>query len=128
MHESNSRILSFNYNKGIGKKGLNYGGNINYTEVNNNTGKFQLVGPSVSFRKNFKKPKIGLSVNASFQQKLILGKTDGTITNISSSINYSPHKKHSFGLTGNALFNRTSNISIYSFNEQRLSVRYTYNL
>ncbi len=126
--ESSTIVISTSLNKGNGKKGNNGGATVNYTQVNTRVGSFQLVGPSVNYRKTLQKSKLNLSGNASFQQKLKLNKPDGNITNIGFTTNYTLKKKHNFSLMLNALFNRTSNVSIFTFNEQRASLRYTFTL
>jgi len=126
--ESNSMVFSASLNKGDGKKGVNLGVNANFTQVNNTGGTFQLAGPSVNIRKTFGKSKLGLNANASFQQKIKQGNLDGNITNIGAGLNYTLQKKHNFSLMLNALFNNTKNVSIYTYNEQRASVRYTFTL
>jgi hypothetical protein len=126
--ESSTMVLSTSLNIGNGKIGTNGGATLNYTKVNTRLGTFQLVGPSINVRKSFKKTKLNLSANASFQQKIKENKSDGNITNIGLTTNYTLKKKHNFSLMLNALFNRTTNISIYTFNEQRLSAQYTFTL
>jgi hypothetical protein len=126
--ESSTMVLSTSLNIGNGKIGTNGGATLNYTKVNTRLGTFQLVGPSINVRKSFRKTKLNLSANASFQQKIKENKSDGNITNIGLTTNYTLKKKHNFSLMLNALFNRTTNISIYTFNEQRLSAQYTFTL
>lgn len=125
--ESNSMVISTTYNKGNGIKGINFGLGGNYTQVNNNVGIFQLIGPSFNIRKTFTKTKFNISGVASFQQKVKQGALDGNITNIGGNLSYTFKKKHNLGLMLNALFNRTNNVSIYTFNEQRASIRYSFN-
>ncbi len=124
--ESNTMVVSASFTKGDGKKGINMGLNTTYTQVNNNAGTFQLIGPAINIQKRFTKTKLNVSANASFQQKIKQGVTDGNITNIGGNLSYTFYKKHNLGLMLNALFNRTNNVSIYTFNEQRASIRYAY--
>lgn len=126
--ESNTMVLSSSINKGNGKKGKSGGLNFNYTQVQSKAGAFKLIGPSINYRKTLKKSKLNLNGNMSFQQKIKLNKTDGNITNIGFNASYTLKKKHNFSVMLNALFNRTNNVSIYTFNEQRASIRYTFNL
>ncbi len=125
--ESNTMVVSASFSKGNGQKGINWSLNGNYTQVNNNAGTFQLIGPAFNIRKNLNKVKLNLSAIASFQQKIKQGEMDGNITNIGGNLNYTFFKKHNLGLMLSALFNRTNNNSIYTFNEQRVSLRYSYN-
>ncbi len=125
--ESNSMVVSTSYNRGNGNTGINMGFSGNFTQVNNNSGTFQLIGPAFNIRKTFSKSKINLAGVASFQQKIKEGASDGSITNIGGNANYVFKKKHHFGVMLNALFNKTTNVSIYTFNEQRASFRYSLN-
>lgn len=125
--ESNTMVVSASYTKGNGQKGINWSLNSNYTQVNNNAGIFQLIGPAFNIRKSFTKAKLNITASASFQQKIMQNVLDGNITNIGGNLNYTFYKKNTLGIMLNALFNRTNNVSIYTFNEQRASLRYTYN-
>lgn len=126
--ESESFITNLNYNYGQGKRGLSIGGGITYSNVKNYLTTFQLLGPSLHFRKKVKKKKVNFGVNSSYQIKINDNSQEGSIVNVGGNIGYTPFKKHTFSLSLNALFNNTSNSSIYSFNEQRVNLRYTYQL
>ncbi len=125
--ESNTMVISASFSNGNGSKGINWNVGTNYTQVNNVAGTFQLIGPSFNIRKTFTKSKFNISAVASFQQKIKQGAADGNITNVGGNLNYTFKKKHNLGMMLNALFNRTNNVSIYTFNEQRASLRYAFN-
>lgn len=126
--KSRSYIGSVGYTYGRGKKGFNAGGAASYSNIQTYSKTFQMTGPSVNVRKNFKKIKTNLGSSASYLIKLQGGKMQGSVTTFSINATYTPHKKHSFNILANATFNNTNITSIYTFREQRLSFRYNYQL
>jgi hypothetical protein len=126
--ESKSYIGNVSFNHGKGKKGFNLGINLNYSRIATYNNQFEITGPSVSVRKQFKKPKINVNANVGSMVKLKSGDVDGTISTLGTGISYAPHKKHNLALMVNAVRNTTNIISLYTFSEQRISFRYTYSL
>lgn len=126
--ESQTITGSFSYNHGRGKKGINTGSNLNFTQVSVYNKTFQLLGPAFNLRMQFKKARLNWSANTSVQLKFSNSKNEGSIVNVGSSLTWAPTKKHNFSISGNATFNSTTNVSVYSYNEQRLSIRYNYQL
>lgn len=126
--QSRSYVSSAAWTYGNGEKGINAAATINYTHVEAYNSKFSLTGPAITLRKNIKKWKLNIGTNGSFMLKFKGSEQDGNILNVGTNITWQPSKKHNFTLLGNVLFNHTSNISVYSFSEQRASVRYTYQL
>lgn len=126
--QSSNYSGNLSYNYGRGKKGVNAGFGVAYSNINTYANDFQLIGPSANYRKNFKKIKLNTSVSASFQKMFKQNTSNGSITNIGFVLGYNPHKKHMLGLNVNAVFNNTGRASIYAYNEQRLSLRYQYQL
>ncbi|MBL7812872.1 MAG: hypothetical protein JNL57_11660 [Bacteroidetes bacterium] len=118
--------VAFVYGKG--KKGLNISVNANYSNVKSYASQFEIAGPSISFRKQIRKAKLNVNTNAGLLVKLKSGNMDGTIATLGGGIAWQPHKKHNFGLMLNLVRNKTSINSIYTFSEQRVSLRYTYSL
>lgn len=126
--QSRSYTANIAYVFGRGKKGVNTSVNANYSNVKSYSSQFEIAGPSFSYRKQIKKAKLNVNTNLGVLVKLKSSKLDGTIVNLGGGLNWQPHKKHNFGLLLNIVRNTTSINSMYTFNEQRLSLRYTYTL
>ncbi len=126
--QSRSYTANIGYVFGRGKKGINASLNANYSNVKSYSSQFEIAGPSFSYRKQIKKAKLNVNTNVGVLVKLKSSKLDGTIMNLGGGLSWQPHKKHNFGLLLNVVRNTTTINSIYTFNEQRLSLRYTYTL
>lgn len=126
--QSRSYIGNVAYTFGKGKKGMNLSVNANYSNIATYNSKFEIIGPSVSYRKQIKKAKLNLNTNAGLLVKLKSGDMEGTIATLGGGLTYQPHKKHNLGMMLNFVRNTTSINSIFTFSEQRISLRYTYTL
>jgi hypothetical protein len=126
--QSRSYIGNLAYTIGRGKKGMNFSVNANYSNIATYNTKFEIIGPSISYRKQIKKAKLNLNATAGMLLKIKSGATDGTIGSLGGGLSYQPHKKHNLAMMLNLVRNTTNINSIFTFSEQRISLRYTYTL
>jgi hypothetical protein len=122
----NTFVGGLNYSLTFNKKGTSLNAGINYTNAKNATVTSGGVGATIGANKRFS-DKFDGNVNAAYQVRQLNGASDGNVTNVGVGFSYTPVKQMTFGLNGNLMFNTSSRVSSYSYNEQRVSMRYNYN-
>ncbi len=126
LSEVNTFVGGLNYSLTFNKKGTSFNAGINYTNAKNANVTSGGFGATLGANKRFG-DKISGNFNAGYQLRQLNGEGDGSVTNIGAGISYTPVKSMSLGLNGNLMFNTSSRVSVYAFNEQRVSARYNYN-
>jgi hypothetical protein len=124
--ESDSWVTNANYSLSLVKITLTV--NASYSVSHFSTA-LQTVfsnGPVVGINKSFIDNKINLGANFNYQSRKVNDAKDGSVTQFNMNFRYAFFKKHSLSLDLLVTNNTSSNISSYTFNEQRITFRYGY--
>jgi hypothetical protein len=124
--QSNVVVSSINYSFNNSKKNYGYSFSIMGSRVISRNNSIISFGPNVGINRTNKKQNLKLNLTAGIQFRNNNNKSDGTIANISGDLSYSINKKNTLTSGIYIIRNTGSNISSYSFNEQRLTIRYMY--
>lgn len=126
LAEVKTFVGGVNYSLTFNKKGASLNAGLNYTNAKNAAVTSGGVGVNMGFSKRIS-TKLNGNLNTAYQIRQLNGAADGSVTNVGVGISYTPVKQMTLGLNGNLMFNTSSRVSSYSFNEQRVSMRYSYN-
>lgn len=126
---SQSEVImgTFSYNINFTKKNMGWVISAIGTDVKTYANRILSAGPTLGFNKGFAGNKFKLNANANYQLRIKDSEMDGGIISSTVDLNYVLKKKHNFGLGLFIVNNTSSNISSYSFNEQRITLRYSFN-
>jgi hypothetical protein len=122
----NTLIAGVNYSLTFNKKGTSLNAGLNYTNSKNANTTSGGIGVNLGANKRIT-DKINGNANATYQLRQLNGDADGNVTNFGIGLSYTPVKQMTVGLNGNLMFNSSSKVSVYAYNEQRVSMRYSYN-
>ena len=124
--ESNSIVGNFTYNFSLVKTGTSFNASYNYTRFNNNFNGVSTHGPVAGISNRFFDNKLTTSFNINYQKRSVEGTDDGGIFQSSLRFSYKIKKKHTINIEGYYTKNNSNNVSSFTYNEQRLSLRYGY--
>ncbi|MFM9943714.1 MAG: hypothetical protein ACKVQB_00630 [Bacteroidia bacterium] len=124
--QSNVIVSSINYSFNNSKKKYGYSFSVMGSKVISRNNSVLSFGPNIGLNVTNKKQNLKLNLSTGIQFRNSNNKSDGTIANLSGDLSYSINKKNTLTSGVNIIKNTGSNISSYSFNEQRLTVRYMY--
>ncbi len=124
--ESNSVVGNLTYNFSLVKTGTSFNASYNYTKFDNNFNGVVTHGPVTGISKRFLNNKLTTSFNMNYQKRSVDGSDDGGIFQSSLRFSYTIKKKHSINIEGYYTKNNSNNVSSFTYNEQRLSLRYGY--
>lgn len=124
--ESNSMVGNFTYNFSLVKTGTSFNASYNYTKFDNNFNSVIIHGPVAGISKRFLDNKLTTSFNINYQKRAVDEADDGGIFQSSLRFSYTIKKKHSINIEGYYTKNNSNNVSSFTYNEQRLSLRYGY--
>lgn len=116
---------SINYSLGISKIKLSVGSGCSYTTLSSYANHTKIPGANFSLRKGLLKNNLNLSVNYTYQVRMVNSIHDGNVQTVSADVRYSLKKHNSF-LLGLAHTDNTSSLNSPSFNETRLRIQYGY--
>ena len=126
LAEVKTQVAALNYSLSFIKSGTSLNAGVNYTNAQNSGLTSGGIGVTAGYNKRISE-KINANLNGSYQLRQLNGAADGNVTSVGFGVNYTPIKQMSVGLNGNLMFNSSSKLSSYSYNEQRISARYSYN-
>ncbi len=112
------------YSLSITKLRLNSTLGINYSTIENFSGKTQARGVTASLAKGFFKDLMRVSVSANYQNRTLDGVTNGYILNNNVDVSYRFFKKHNIGVGFTTTQNTTNVAAFRAFNEQRFRINY----
>lgn len=123
-----SKVLlgNLNYALNLPKKFITFSLALNATRVQTRLAEVWSAGPNAGVTKSNKKQTIRASLNAGYQIRFQNEASDGGILNVNTDLSFLPNKKHALSLLLNVLQNTSSAVSVYAFNEQRITMRYMY--
>ncbi len=124
--ESSSVVGNASYNFSIVKSGTSFNVSYNVTNFKNSFNDVFSHGPVAGFSMQFLDKKLTTAMNLNYQKRRIDAVGDGGIFQGSLRFSYRINKKHNFNLEGFYTKNNSGNVSSFSYNEQRLSLRYGY--
>jgi hypothetical protein len=126
LAQVNTFIGGLNYSLTFNKSGTSLNAGLNYTNAKNSAATSGGIGASVGANKRFS-DKFSGNLNANYQLRQLNGASDGDVTSVGLGVSFTPIKQMTLGLNGNLMFNTSSRVSSYSYNEQRFAARYSYN-
>lgn len=124
--QSKVTLGSVNYAFNNTKKLFGYSLSGIISRIENRSQIILATGPSAGFNVSNKKQNLKINVNSGYQLRFSGANKDGAIANLNSDLNYSINKKNTFTIGVYVIRNTSSANSIYTFNEQRLILRYMY--
>ncbi len=126
LTESESWVGNVNYSLSFVKAALNF--SLSYTASFFTTAMRDILstGPVIGVNKTFKENKFSMGTSLNYQARTVDNKNDGSVTQLNLNSRYTFLKKHSLSLDILVTNNTSSNISSYTFNEQRITFRYEY--
>ena len=126
LSQVKTQVAALNYSLTFNKKGTSLNAGVNYTNAQNGALTSGGIGVTTGLNKRIS-DKINGNFNGAYQLRQLNGAADGNVISIGIGIGYTPIKQMSVGVNGNLMFNSSSKVSSYSYNEQRVSARYNYN-
>lgn len=124
--ESSSVIGNASYNFSIVKTGTSFNISYNVSNFSNNFNDVFSHGPVAGVSMQFLEKKLTTGINLNYQNRRVGEESDGGIFQASMRFSYRIKKKHTFNLDGFYTKNNSGNVSSFTYNEQRLSLRYGY--
>jgi len=124
--ESSSVVGNASYNFSIVKTGTSFNVSYNVTNFKNNFSNVFSHGPVAGVSMQFLEKKLTAAVNLNYQKRRSDEVDDGGIFQGSLRFSYRIKDKHTFNLESFYTRNNSGNISSFTYNEQRISLRYGY--